>query len=73
MILKTIFGIEVAIHMVLLSYTTPCIASPLGFGLKFTLHKEAQQQLRKIFKFLLACILETYSMQTFVIFSKKNF
>lgn len=54
-------------------YETPCTTSPLGFGLKRVLHKEAQQQLRKIFKFLLACfILETYPMQMFRDIKKKK-
>lgn len=53
-------------------HETPCTISPLGFGLKWVLHKEAQQQLREIFKFLLACyILETYAMQTFGTSSKR--
>lgn len=54
-------------------HETPRTTSPLGFGLKWVLHKEAQQQLRKIFKFLLACfILETYPMQMFRDIKKKK-
>lgn len=53
-------------------HETPYTTSPLGFGLKSVLHKEAQQQLKRIFKFLLACcILGTYSMKTFGILKKK--